>query len=29
MNYRYYSLETPKRHCRCHHTCTATSNILC
>jgi len=20
MNYRYYSLETPKRHCRCNHT---------
>jgi len=20
MNKRYYSLETPKRHCRCNHT---------
>jgi len=20
MNYRYYSLKTPKRHCACNHT---------
>jgi len=30
MSYRDYSLETPKRHCRCNHTrVTAMSNILC
>jgi len=29
MNYRYYSLETPKRHCRCNHTRVLLCRILC
>jgi len=29
MNYRYYSLETPQRHCRCNHTHALLCRILC
>jgi len=29
MNYRYYSLETAKRHCRCNHTRVLLRRIFC
>jgi len=29
MNFRYYSLETPKRDCKCNHTCILLCRIFC
>jgi len=29
MYYRFHSLETPKRYCRCNHTCVLLCRIFC